>query len=364
MMSQDDALLLLKADKTELSDFVDLTSAQTITGQKQFNSNVSVAAFVKTGKNDASVVLAGGDMLVSSFVSQPQLQEVRDIASGESKIYVFGTTEEMNPSLEDQKNAAKLAIGDNLQIVDKQIMDYWWDGTSLRALKTDLPDMSNVMTILGAGTRGGNAITDLSFVGNTLIPAKNSQYIITNFDETITGHKTFNTTIYSVRNIFQNQDNNSVVCAGGGVNAIQDLSTSVDLSNYYNKSQIYSQTETDQKFILKLNENEQFDAYSKTQEDALLLLKAEKTQLIYAYSKTEADALLDDKLNVSDQIDAYIKGEDDALLLLKANQFTTYIEAETYYLISYIDVSDADLSGYMTLSTAKTIIANKTFYNA
>ncbi|KAA6377110.1 MAG: hypothetical protein EZS28_027364, partial [Streblomastix strix] len=317
---EDDALLLLKADKSELADYVDLASTQTITGQKQFGI-VSVSSISKQNKNDASILLAGGgDMLVSSLVSQPQLQEVRDIASSKSKGYVFATTDEMNTWMEDQENVAKLAIGDNLYIVDKQVMDYWWDGSNLRALETELPDMSNVMTILGAATAGGSAITDLSFNVNTLIPAKNSSFVRTNYDETITGQKTFYTTIHSVGISVQNYDNNSVVCAGGGVKSIQDINASVDFSNYYNKSQTQSQTETDQKLNLKLNISDQIDAYTKTQDDALLLLKAEKTLLIDAYSKTQADALLDDKLNVSDQIDAYTKTQDDALLLLKADK--------------------------------------------
>ncbi|KAA6319171.1 MAG: hypothetical protein EZS28_054853, partial [Streblomastix strix] len=119
--------------------------------------------------------------------------------------------------MEDQENVAKLAIGDNLYIVDKQIMDYWQDGTSHRALETELPDMSNVVTILGAATGEDNAIADLSFDGNTLIPAKNSSFITTNYDETITCQKKFNITIHSVGIMVQNYDNNSVVCADGGV---------------------------------------------------------------------------------------------------------------------------------------------------
>ncbi|KAA6355716.1 MAG: hypothetical protein EZS28_048757, partial [Streblomastix strix] len=81
---EDDALLLLKADKTELADYVDLTTAQTLTGQKQFGI-ISVSSISIQNKNDASILLAGGDdMQVSSLVSQPQLQEVRDISSGKS----------------------------------------------------------------------------------------------------------------------------------------------------------------------------------------------------------------------------------------------------------------------------------------
>ncbi|KAA6376596.1 MAG: hypothetical protein EZS28_027877 [Streblomastix strix] len=87
--TEDDALLLLKANVADLTNYVDLTSAQTITGQKQFGV-ISVSTISKQTKNDASILLAGGvDMLVSSLVTQPQLQEVRDIATGKSKAYVF-----------------------------------------------------------------------------------------------------------------------------------------------------------------------------------------------------------------------------------------------------------------------------------
>ncbi|KAA6330079.1 MAG: hypothetical protein EZS28_053541, partial [Streblomastix strix] len=106
--TEDDALLLLKADKTDLNNFVDLTSAQTVSGQKQFGE-ISVSSISKQSKNDASILLAGGgDMLVSTLVNQTELQEVRDIATGKSKGYVFATTDEMNTWMEDQENIAKL----------------------------------------------------------------------------------------------------------------------------------------------------------------------------------------------------------------------------------------------------------------
>ncbi|KAA6356168.1 MAG: hypothetical protein EZS28_048305, partial [Streblomastix strix] len=184
---EDDALLLLKADKTELADYVDLASTQTITGQKKFGI-ISVSSISKQNKNDASILLAGGgDMLVSSLVSQPQLQEVRDIASGKSKGYVFSTTEEMNTWLGDQENVANLAIGDNLYIVDSQITDYWWDGTQLRELETQQPDLSNIVSSLGTATGGGNAITDLSLTGNILVPAKNKSFVDVDTDQQIMG---------------------------------------------------------------------------------------------------------------------------------------------------------------------------------
>ncbi|KAA6376598.1 MAG: hypothetical protein EZS28_027873, partial [Streblomastix strix] len=82
-------------------------------------------------------------------------------------------------------------------------------------------------------------------------------------------------------------------------------------------------------------------SYTKGEEDTLLVLKADKTQLI----------------------DLYTKGEADNLLNNKANQSITYTKIETDQHISQIEAATADLSNYMTLGTAQTIKANKTFNN-
>ncbi|KAA6380661.1 MAG: hypothetical protein EZS28_023814 [Streblomastix strix] len=310
--------------------------------------------------------------------------------------------------------------------------------------------MANVITTLGTATGGGNAISDLSFSANTLIPAKNINFVTADYDQNISGSKTFTSTIHSVGIQVQNYDNLSVVLAGGGVKAIQDINASrqddallllkadrTELIDAYNK------TEVDALLDDKLNVSDQIDAYTKTQDDALLLLKTDKTQLIDAYTKGETDNLLNNKADSgvsyskgeadnllnskadsgvsytkqeddallllkadkTQLIDAYTKGEtnnllnnkddqgvsyskqkDDALLLMKVNQSTTYTKTETDYLISQIDVDDVDLSGYYTktktdelldekaattdlsnyvsLGTAQTITANKTFNNA
>ncbi|KAA6393837.1 MAG: hypothetical protein EZS28_010639 [Streblomastix strix] len=326
---EDDALLLLNVDKSELADYVNLGTAQTISGQKQINI-ITVASVLKQGKNDAFMHLAGGcNMLVSSLVNQNELQEVRDIASGKSKTYVLDIQSDLNDWIAIQDNIAKLAIGNNLYIVDKQVVDFWQDGTEIKVLETEQPDMTNVITTLGTAICGDNAINDLLFSVNTLIPAKNINFVTADYDQNISGSKTFTSTIHFVGIQVQNYDNAFVVLAGGGVRAIQDINASVDLSNYYNKLQTYSQTEMDQKLNLKLNISDQIDAYTKGQNDALLLLEAVKAEIIDAQNKTEVDTLHDNKLDVSDQIDAYTKTQDDALLLLKADKtqlIDTYIK--------------------------------------
>jgi hypothetical protein len=122
-----------------------------------------------------------------------------------------------------QDNVANLAIGDNLYIVDKEVTDYWWDGTDLKVLETELPDMSNVITTLGTATGSGNAITDLSIDGNILTPAKNTTFVTTGNDQSITGTKTFTSTIISNGIQYSGYDNSSVFLAGGGVRSIADI---------------------------------------------------------------------------------------------------------------------------------------------
>ncbi|KAA6394014.1 MAG: hypothetical protein EZS28_010465, partial [Streblomastix strix] len=384
--TEDDVLLLLKANVADLTNYVDLTSAQTITGQKQFGI-ISVSSISKQSKNDASILLAGGgDMLVSSLVTQPQLQEVRDIATGKSKAYVFSTQGELNDWMADQENVAKLVIGDNLYIVDKEVTDYWWDGTDLKVLETELPDMSDVVTTLGAATGGGNAIKDISIDGNVLTPAKNKNFVDTDYDQSISGQKSFNTTIHSVGIMVQTYDNSSVVCAGGGVRSIADIQSAsyskseddallllkadktqlIDsytkgetnnlLNNKADTSVSYTKGEDDALLLLKADKTQLIDSYTKGEDDALLLLMADKTQLIDSYTKGETDNLLNNKANngvsyskseddallllkadKTQLIDSYTKGEDDALLLLKADKtqlIDSYTKGETDNLLN------------------------------
>ncbi|KAA6376062.1 MAG: hypothetical protein EZS28_028412 [Streblomastix strix] len=52
----------------KLTNYVNTTNNQEINGTKTFNSNVNAAGFAKTGKDDTSVLLAGGgDALLSSL---------------------------------------------------------------------------------------------------------------------------------------------------------------------------------------------------------------------------------------------------------------------------------------------------------
>ncbi|KAA6382319.1 MAG: hypothetical protein EZS28_022154, partial [Streblomastix strix] len=282
--SQDDALLLLKANVTDLANYVDLTSTQTIPGQKQFGIK-SVSSISKQSKNDASILLAGGGhMLISSLVTQPQFQEVRDIAAGKSKAYVFSIQKELIDCIAIQDNVAKLVIGDNFILLIKKLLT------------------------TGAATGSGKAINDISIDGKTLTPAKNTTFVTTGFDQSITGMKTFTSTVISNDIQYSGYDNSSVFLAGGGVRSIADIQSA---------------------------------SHPKSEDDALLLLKVDKTQLIDSNTKTETNNLLNSKANIG--VSYYTKTKTDELLDEKADS--------------------TDLANYITLGNSQTITSNKTFNN-
>ncbi|KAA6396947.1 MAG: hypothetical protein EZS28_007523 [Streblomastix strix] len=243
-----------------------------------------------------------------------------------------------------QVNVAKLVIGDNSYIDDKKVTVYWCDGTDLKVLETEIPDMSNVITTLGTATGGGNAITDISIDGNILTPAKNKNFVDTDYDQSISGQKTFNTTIHSVGIMIQTYDNLSVVCAGGGDDALLLLKADkTKLIDSYTKGETdnllisktnngVSQTkgEDDALLLLKAVKTQLIDSYTKSKDDALLFLKDDKTQMIDSQTKGETNNLLNNK---ADTGVSYTKGEDDALILLKADKaqlIDSYSKSETY----------------------------------
>ncbi|KAA6384018.1 MAG: hypothetical protein EZS28_020457, partial [Streblomastix strix] len=247
-------------------------------------------------------------MLVSSLVTQPQFQQVRDIATGKSKAYEFSIQGELNDWIAVQENIEKLVIGANLYIDDKEVTDYWWDGTDLKVQEIELPDMNNVITTLGTATGGGNVITGISINGNVATPAINKNFVDTDYDQSISGQKTFNTTIHSVGIMVQTYDNSSVVCAGGGVRSIADI----QIASYF-------KSEDDALLLLKAVK---LATYTKAGDDTFLLLKAAKST---TYTKIETNNLLNIK---TDTGVSYTKGEDDALLLLKADKSTTYTKTK------------------------------------
>ncbi|KAA6376505.1 MAG: hypothetical protein EZS28_027967, partial [Streblomastix strix] len=288
------------------------------------------------------------------------LQEIRDIASGKSNAHVFSTQKELNNWQSIQDYVANLAIGNNLYIVDKKVNDYWCDGTDFKILETELLDMINVISTLGAATGGDMAITDISISGNTLTLAKNTIFITTDYDQNTNGSKTFISTIHSigisVQNYDNNNDNNNDDLAGGGVRAISDITVIIELRNYYNKSQAYLQTDINNLLNKKAKIG---DSYTKGEDDLLLFAKAGNIKLIDSYQKTQTYNLLNQNANSGDSC---IYGEDNILLVTNADktqQIDSYIKTEIDQLMLQIEVGDVDLNNYYTKTKTDELLEGK-----
>ncbi|KAA6388645.1 MAG: hypothetical protein EZS28_015828 [Streblomastix strix] len=334
--TETDTKLDEKVDKADLDDYVDLISAQTIKGQKQFGV-INVSSISKRSKNDASNRLAGGgDILVSSLVTQPQLQQIRDIASSQSKAYVL-PTQEMNTRMEDQENVAKLATGDNLYIIDKQVIDYWWHGANLRTLETEQPDMSNIVTSLVEATGNGNVITDISIDGNTITAAKMNHF---------------------------------VVCASGGVKAISEITPTVDLTDYYNN------TKTDELFGDKADVGDLDNYYDKHDVDEMIndtneLIRAVEDQIpplqqyqIFQKTGEDLDQTIQGRLHQQLNEIVPFDSMSDNLYITKFDALQGLVTSETFNDQLLDNADKTDLDSYVTLDTAQSINANKTFNNS
>ncbi|KAA6388736.1 MAG: hypothetical protein EZS28_015734, partial [Streblomastix strix] len=123
------------------------------------------------------------------------------------------------------------------------------------------------------------------------------------------------------------------------------------------KSTTYFKTEDDVLLLLKADKTQLIDSYIKGEDDALLLLKADKST---TYSKTEDDALILLKADKTQLIDSYTKGETNNLLHNKANLSTTYTKPETDQLIQQIDVRDVDLTDYYNKTKPDELLGEKT----
>ncbi|KAA6368736.1 MAG: hypothetical protein EZS28_035737, partial [Streblomastix strix] len=133
------------------------------------------------------------------------------------------------------------------------------------------------------------------------------------------------------------------------------------LNNKADTGVSYTKGEDDALLLLKADKS---TTYTKTQDDALLLLKADKTQLIDSYTKTETNNLLSNNAN---QSTTYTKIETDQLIsqvdVGDVDLTDYYNKTKTDELLSE-KADSTELSNYMTLGTSQTINANKTFNNA
>ena len=59
---------------------------------------------------------------------------------------MFGTEADMKTWLETDGNAETLKVGQNLYIKEKDVPDYWWDGTDAQPLETAKVDLDGYIS--------------------------------------------------------------------------------------------------------------------------------------------------------------------------------------------------------------------------
>ncbi|MGM9760227.1 MAG: hypothetical protein ACI30I_08980 [Parabacteroides sp.] len=70
------------------------------------------------------------------------IQEVRSIAEGRSRAFVFDTVETLDEWISVADNTAQLKAGDNLLVRALDVPDYWWDGSGRQPLETGKIDLT------------------------------------------------------------------------------------------------------------------------------------------------------------------------------------------------------------------------------
>ncbi|KAA6362864.1 MAG: hypothetical protein EZS28_041608, partial [Streblomastix strix] len=265
--TQDDALLLLKADKTQLADYVDLTSTQTITGQKQFNSNITAASFTKSGADNTVVLLgAGGTKPLSEFSSGSVDDSNYVKKTGQTlqviKGYLRKSLEDLDgdePSEEDEDYITKgevanqyVGIWGNQQIIGTK--SFYDNVTANGFIKKN---GTNQQVLLANGTTkplsefGGGSVDDSNYVKKTgqelqiihgVLRKDDEELSVSEYDEdyltrgdiyntfvssydnqSIYGTKTFNSNVNAAGFAKTGKDDTSVLLAGGGDTLISSL---------------------------------------------------------------------------------------------------------------------------------------------
>ncbi|KAA6367944.1 MAG: hypothetical protein EZS28_036529, partial [Streblomastix strix] len=357
--TEDDALLLLKADKTQLIDSYTKGETNNLLNNKADNG----ISYTK-GEDDALLLLKADK---STTYTKGEDDALLLLKADKSTIYTKGETNNLLNNKADTGVSYTKGEDDALLL--------------LKADKTQLID---------SYTKGetNNLLDNKADTGVSYTKGEDDALILLKADKSTTYTKTQDDALLLLKadksTTYTNGEDDALLLLKADKTQLIDSYTKGETNNLLNNKAdngiSYTKGEDDALLLLKADKS---TTYTKTQDDALLLLKADKTQLIDSYTKGETNNLLNNK---ADTGVSYTKGEDDALLVLKTDKSTTYTKTETDYIILQIDVGDVDLtdyynktktdellsekadaidlSNYITLDTSQTINANKTFNNA
>lgn len=83
-----------------------------------------------------------GNSIHGTYAKKNELTAVEAIAKGRATGYVFDTKADMDAWLANSENTESLVLGDNFYIIDTDVPDYWWDGSSAQQLETQKVDLT------------------------------------------------------------------------------------------------------------------------------------------------------------------------------------------------------------------------------
>ncbi|KAA6379326.1 MAG: hypothetical protein EZS28_025148 [Streblomastix strix] len=294
--SEDDDLLLLKADKTELIDSYTKTVTNNLSNNKA-NNGVSY-----TKGEDDTLLFAKADktQLIDSYSKTETYARDEVFTKTETNNLLNNKTDTAVSYTKDEEDALLLLKADKTELIDS----YSKSETYVR-----------------------DEVYTKSEDDALLLLKTDKTQLIDSYSKTET---------YARDEVFTKTETKNL------------------LNNKTDTEVSYTKDEDDALLLLKANKTELIDSYSKSEtyvrdevqtkseDDALLQLKTDKTELIDSYSnsetnvrdevftKTETNNLLNNKTN--NRV-SYTKGEDDTLLFAKADKtqlIDSYSKSETY----------------------------------
>ncbi|KAA6357722.1 MAG: hypothetical protein EZS28_046751, partial [Streblomastix strix] len=254
--------------KTESdSKYVDMTTTQTIGGNKTFGLEVRAPTFKLLGYSSDYVVMSGAMKNKSHFV---QTDEVDQTVAG-TKTFSNNVTAPAFIKSDGTNQEVLLANGDV-----KPISEF-----------NNQIDTSNYVVMTTDQTIGGNKIFNLEVRAPTFkLPGYNSDYVVMSgsmkikshfvqtdeVDQTVAGTKTFSNNVITPAFVKSGGTNQEVLLANGSSKPLSDFSGGGgDMSNYIKK--VGADVQIINGILRKGEDGEE------SEDDALLLLKADKTDL-------------------------------------------------------------------------------------
>lgn len=138
--------------------------------EQHANAAAGSAAAAKTAEAEAGRVVLNSieeHNAAQNELAHPNLyaiaSEAKSIALGKANSLCFATQAELQAWLDgsfvrtDGRTPSDLKIGDNLYILELDVPDYWWDGTTAQPLGAERPDLTDYYSKADIDARIGNA---------------------------------------------------------------------------------------------------------------------------------------------------------------------------------------------------------------